>query len=100
MKERRRRRRRICWTRPWILRRPQFGLYDQLMVELRREDEAAFINFMRMPPEMFEEVLYHVYRIAPRIIKQRTSHARRTVKESRWLYMDEGQVAEGRRGRL
>ena len=50
MKERRRRRRRICWTRPWILRRPQFDLYDQLMVELRQEDEAAFINFMRMTP--------------------------------------------------
>jgi len=26
------------WSRAWILRRRQFGLYDQLMVELRRED--------------------------------------------------------------
>ena len=47
MKERRRQRRPICWTRLWILRRPQFGLYDQLMVELRWEDEAAFINIVR-----------------------------------------------------
>ncbi len=55
----RRGQRRRWWTRPWIRRRRQFGLYmyDQLMVELRREDEAAFINFMRMTPEMFDELL-------------------------------------------
>ena len=69
-KERRRQRRRICWTRPWILRGPQFGMYDQLMVELRRDDEAAFINFMRMASEMFDELLH---RISPRITKKHTS---------------------------
>ena len=68
-KERRRRRRRICWTRPWILRLPQFGLYDQLMVELRRKDEVSFINIMRVPTEMFDELLH---RISPRITKQHT----------------------------
>jgi len=65
----RRGQRRRWWTRPWIRRRRQFGLYDQLMVELRREDEAAFINFMRMTPEMFDELLD---RISPRITKQHT----------------------------
>ena len=35
IKERRRRRRRICRPQPWILRRPKFDLYDQLIVELR-----------------------------------------------------------------
>ena len=43
-----------------------------------REDEAeaAFINFMRMPSEMFDELLD---RISLRITKQHTSHARRAV---------------------
>ena len=52
----RRRRPRSCeiWVKPWIGRRRQFGLYDQLMVELRNEDERAFRNFLRMPPEMYE----------------------------------------------
>ena len=33
-----------------------FIMYDQLMVELRREDETALMNIMRMPPEMFDEL--------------------------------------------
>jgi hypothetical protein len=31
---RKRRRRRRVWVRPWITRRPQFGDYENLMVEL------------------------------------------------------------------
>jgi len=30
------------------------------MVELRREDPISFKNFMRMPPEMFDEILQWV----------------------------------------
>ena len=62
---------RKCWSRAWLgpQRRRQFGLYDQLMVELRREDPKSFINFMRMPPEMFDEILQ---RVGPRITKQYT----------------------------
>jgi len=52
---RRGQRKRQFWTRAWIQRRSQFGLYDQLMVELRREDPYSFKNFMRMPPEMFDQ---------------------------------------------
>lgn len=55
--------------RPWIGRRRQFGMYDQLMVELRNEDHASFTNFLRMPPEMFDELLA---RVIPRITKQYT----------------------------
>jgi hypothetical protein len=53
-RRRRREQRRRMWTRKWIARRPQFGMYDQLLVELRNEDQASFVNFMRMRPEMFE----------------------------------------------
>ena len=71
---RRRRKRRghpRFWVRPWIGRRRQFGLYDQLLVELRNEDQASFKNFMRMPPETFDELLTIV---GPRITKQNTTY--------------------------
>ena len=51
---RRRRRKRLVWVRPWIGRRRQCGLYDQLLVELRNEEQRSFKNFMRMPREMFD----------------------------------------------
>ena len=65
------RRQRRWWSRAWLgpERRRQFGLYDQLMTELRREDESAFLNFMRLPPAMYDELLQ---RVEPRITKQTT----------------------------
>ena len=59
------------WVRQWILRRPEHGLYDKLMVELRNEDPRAFQHFMRMPPAMFDEV---VQRLTPRLTKQDTNY--------------------------
>ncbi|XP_014675989.1 PREDICTED: putative nuclease HARBI1 [Priapulus caudatus] len=41
------------------------------MAELLMEDQAFFFNFLRMPPEMFEELLV---RIGPRIQKQDTRY--------------------------
>lgn len=55
--------------RGWIGRRLNFGIYDQLMVELRREDPRSFHNFMRMPPAMFDELLD---RLTPRLWKPST----------------------------
>lgn len=69
MRKRRGQRRGRVWVRPWIGRRRQFGLYDQVLVELRNEDQASFKNFMRMSPEMFDELLA---RVGPRITKQQT----------------------------
>lgn len=66
---RRGKRGRSMWTRAWIQRRRQFGLYDQLLVELRREDPRSFVNFMRMSPEMYDEILE---RVRHRITKQYT----------------------------
>ena len=70
-RRRRREQRMRIWTRQRIAKRPQFGMYDQLLVELRNEDQASFINFMRMPPEMFDEL---VARVGPRITKQNTCY--------------------------
>ena len=68
-RRRRRRRRRDVWVRPWIGRRRQFGIYDQLLEELRNEDHTSFKNFMRMQPKMFDELLAIV---SPRITKKHT----------------------------
>ena len=56
-RRRRRRRQKAVWVRGWIERRMEFGLYHQLMVELRNEDPRAFHHFMRMPPAMFDELV-------------------------------------------
>ena len=70
-KRRRRVKRRTTWIRPWIGRRREFGMYDQLMVELRNEDTASFKNFLRMPTDMYDEI---VARVGPRITKQHTRY--------------------------
>jgi hypothetical protein len=72
LQARRRRRRRTCWSRAWLgpERRRQFGLYDQLMVELRGEDTESFKNFLRMPPDMYDEI---VRRLHPRLVKKSTA---------------------------
>ncbi|CAC5383528.1 unnamed protein product [Mytilus coruscus] len=45
-RHRRRQRIRLC-QQPWVSRRKQFGLYDQLLVELRQEDQSSFMNIMK-----------------------------------------------------
>ncbi|KAJ8024446.1 hypothetical protein HOLleu_34356 [Holothuria leucospilota] len=67
----RRAQQRRLWVGQWLSpqRRKQFGLYEQLVAELRSEDTTAFTNFMRMSPELLDE-LFH--RVGPRIIKQHT----------------------------
>ena len=51
-----------CWVRPPLSAesRQKFGHYDRLMAELRMEDQQSFFNFLRMPPQMFDELLNRV----------------------------------------
>lgn len=58
---------------PWLHpeRRFQFGIFDQLMVEFRREDHRTFKQFLCMPTKIYDEVL------------QRARH--RLVKRHTWL---------------
>ena len=74
MRRRRRRQRRVpnFWVRPWLQteRKLLYGHYDRLMEELRQEDQQSFSNFIRMPPEMFDELLN---RVGPRIQLQDTN---------------------------
>jgi hypothetical protein len=51
-------------------RRLLYGHFDRLLEELRLEDAMAFQNFMRMSPELFDEILV---RITPRIQRSDTN---------------------------
>jgi len=64
--EQRGRRPRSVWVKPWIQRCQLFGQYDTLMMEMMRESRGDFQNYMRMPVEVFRELLE---RVAPRITK-------------------------------
>ena len=57
-------------------RRLQFGNYDQLLIELRMEDNSSFFNYMRMEPLMFDEILN---RVSPKIQKSDT-HSRKALE--------------------
>ena len=59
-----------AWAREWILDRPLLGYYHQLIPALRRNDVGGFQNFMRIPPEMFDELMA---RVGPRLVKQDTN---------------------------
>ena len=69
---RQRRKQRTKWAEDWRtqLERQMFGPYHHLMVKLRATDQRAFKNFMRMPPEMFDELLD---RVGPRLTKRTTN---------------------------
>ncbi|XP_061191561.1 putative nuclease HARBI1 [Saccostrea echinata] len=61
------------WVRPWLTegRRQQFGHFSNLLdSHLRLEDPAAFQNYTRLTPELFDEVLQ---RITPEIEREVTS---------------------------
>ena len=63
-------RRRTVWVKPWLLRRPLFGQYKQLLQELHREDERGYRNFLRVPPRLFMEL---VERVGPHIKRKDTA---------------------------
>ena len=67
------RKKRRWWVRPWGSgdRRLLYGHYDNLMTEMRVEDPYSYFNFLRMSPQMFEELLV---RLTPRIQKQDTNY--------------------------
>ncbi|KAI8493838.1 hypothetical protein Bbelb_281850 [Branchiostoma belcheri] len=54
------RRRRRWWIRPWLLERPRYGQYEKLMGELMRGHRVDFKSFLRIEPEMFDEILQRV----------------------------------------
>ena len=45
------RKRRTVWTRGWLLNRPVYGQYENLLVELNQEDFRGYNNFLRISNE-------------------------------------------------
>ena len=66
--ERRERRSRI-WCREWLQRRCLYGMHENLLAELHKEDNRGFKNFLRMSPELFEEM---VEKLTPKLQKKTT----------------------------
>ena len=96
IQQRRRRRalrRRRVWVRQWldVDRRLQYGHYHRLMPELRYEDPVSFFNFLRVPPDMFDELLN---RLGPRITKQDTRY-RKALEPGLKLAMTLRHLASG-----
>lgn len=60
---------RKCWVKNWVRRRPQEGFYAKLLVELRAEEPALYRDFLRMNEEQYEHLLALV---TPYIQKQDT----------------------------
>ena len=63
------RKRRKCWTRPWILKRTSRGVFELLYKELEIEDPTSFKNFLRMDKTNFTLLLSLIEHI---ICKQNT----------------------------
>ena len=63
--------RRRYWLKPWVTRRPQFGDFENLMVELETESPGDFVGYPRMEPVMFHDL---VQRLTPRLTKQATNY--------------------------
>lgn len=55
-KRKTKRRKRKCWVKPWLARRPKLGIYETLLSELRLEEENEYKNYLRMSTENFDEL--------------------------------------------
>jgi hypothetical protein len=51
------RRKRREWTKQWLLRRQSRGLYNNLIQELRLEEELLYSNYLRMSRDNFDTLL-------------------------------------------
>ena len=80
-RQRRRRRNRLVWVREWIACRLKFGAYHTLMVHLRNTDVDGFINFVRMDPSTFDEL---VNLVTP-FIERRDTHYRDAISPAERL---------------
>jgi hypothetical protein len=60
---------RRVWVKPWLLRKPLYGHYENLMPDLILEDVSGYRNFMRLDPDTFQEILA---KMGPKIQNENT----------------------------
>jgi len=56
-RRRQRRRCRSCWVRPWMCSRPRLGGYAALLQDIISTDEKAYLNFCRLCPGDYNQLL-------------------------------------------
>lgn len=85
---RRRKRRHRWWVRPWLTieRRLHYGQYETLMQELRAEDVGSFKRYLRITPDMFDEILQ---RVSPVIQKKIQGLGMRFLRDLNWLLLSD-----------
>jgi hypothetical protein len=70
LKKRRKRKKRSCWSRKWLLRRDVLGVSNTLLKELASEDIESYKNWMRMDQATFHQLLE---KVRPYIAKSNTN---------------------------
>lgn len=60
LKERRRRKNRSMWVRPYLRRRETHGHFENLMQELEMEDPVLYKNLTRLDAPMFHDIVEKV----------------------------------------
>lgn len=91
-RRRRRRRKRTLWTREWIRNRQKFGVYHQLLQELRLTDVSSYRNFLRMDISSFEELL----RLTGPTITYKDTNMRQAISPSERLALTLRFLATGK----
>ena len=54
---RKKRKQRTVLVKPWLNRRNELGVYNTLLRELLMEDEGEYKKFLRMTPEIFDDLI-------------------------------------------
>ena len=53
------RKKRSCWTKPWLRQREEKSIYSGLVCELKLADKGDYRRFLRMNPDAFEVSHFH-----------------------------------------
>jgi hypothetical protein len=59
----------VVWQKSWLKNRQSHSSYSLIQNELRLTDPMSFKTYLRMSPQVFEELLI---KVAPKIAKQDT----------------------------
>ena len=68
--ERKNKRPRFVWTRPWLLHRRNDGAFHKIFKELKEEDSDGFKGYVRMDVDHFDEL---VHLLSPLLLKKDTN---------------------------
>ena len=52
--QRKQKRRRMVWTKEWVIKREEKGAYNMLLEELRMKDADSYRHYLRMNTDTFQ----------------------------------------------